>query len=101
MLLSTALGVSQFVVQHSEHGDTDARCQRNFSNRERQFEARLSIPQERSRSVIGVDELTAIVGGPTECSVVGAGSAWLLSSTQRSEFVSGTTFTLLEKNGFA
>jgi cyanophycinase len=31
-----------------------------------EFETRLSIPQERSMSVIGVDQLTAIVGGPTE-----------------------------------
>ncbi len=63
------------------------------------FEARFSIPQERSTSVIGVDELTAIVGGPSEWSVEGRGSAWLLSSTQRKEFVSGTSFTLADHDG--
>jgi cyanophycinase len=58
------------------------------------FEAKLKLPRKRGLSLIGVDEFTAIVGGPTEWSVMGQGSAWLLSSAQRNEFVSGAKFSL-------
>ena len=61
------------------------------------FEARLSVPQAGS-TVIGVDELTAIVGGPSNWTVQGHGSAWLLSAPDRRELVSGTTFTVPDAN---
>lgn len=44
--------------------------------------------------VVGVDEDTAIVGGPSEWTVHGRQSAWLLSSGKRQEFPAGATLTL-------
>ncbi len=44
--------------------------------------------------VVGVDEDTAIVGGPIEFTVHGRQSAWLLSDGKRREFKPGTTLSL-------
>jgi hypothetical protein len=44
--------------------------------------------------VVGVDEDTAIVGGPTDFTVHGRQSAWLLSDGKRREFKPGATLSL-------
>lgn len=54
---------------------------------------RFLLPHESSIVLIGIDEDTAIVGGPTEWTVRGRQSAWLLTGDGRDELVSGTTFT--------
>jgi cyanophycinase len=41
---------------------------------------------------VGVDEDTALVGGPDSYTVMGRQSAWLLSGGRRQEFRSGSTF---------
>ena len=43
-------------------------------------------------TVLGVDEMTAIVGGPSRFTVVGRSSAWRLEGASRHELPSGTTF---------
>lgn len=43
---------------------------------------------------VGVDEDTALVGGPDEYTVMGRQSAWLLEGGRRQEFPSGSTFRL-------
>ena len=47
----------------------------------------------RSVSLIGIDEETAIVGGPQTWRVEGRGSAWRLDG-DRVEFPTGTTLSL-------
>ena len=42
-------------------------------------------------TVIGVDEDTALVGGPTEWTVQGRQSAWRLTRDGREQFPAGTT----------
>lgn len=44
-------------------------------------------------NVVGIDENTAIVGGPVEWEVQGEKSAWILSGGHRTEFPSGSTLT--------
>jgi len=44
--------------------------------------------------VVGVDEDTAIVGGPEVFTVQGRQSAWLLSDGKRKQFVAGDTMEL-------
>ncbi|MGO9559484.1 MAG: cyanophycinase [Acidimicrobiales bacterium] len=55
---------------------------------------RALIPHDPAVTVIGVDEMTAIVGGPWTWTVQGRGSAWLLSAGGRAEQSAGTTFIL-------
>jgi cyanophycinase len=45
-------------------------------------------------ATVGVDEDTALVGGPDTYAVLGRQSAWLLESGHRKEFPTGTTFRL-------
>ncbi len=45
-------------------------------------------------SVVGVDEDTALVGGPNEFTVQGRQSAWLLSAGKRQEFKTGSFLNL-------
>ena len=52
---------------------------------------RFLLPHESSVSVIGIDEDTAIVGGPYEWVVQGRQSAWRLSDSGREELPSGST----------
>jgi cyanophycinase len=54
---------------------------------------RFLLPHESSIVLIGIDEDTAIIGGPTEWTVGGRQSAWLLEGEGREELVSGSTFT--------
>jgi cyanophycinase len=51
---------------------------------------RLLTDRESNVSVVGVDEETALVGGPTRFEVRGRGSAWVLRSDGREEFVAGS-----------
>jgi cyanophycinase len=54
---------------------------------------RFLLPHESSIALIGIDEDTAIVGGPVEWTVVGHQSAWLLKGEGREELISGATFS--------
>ena len=51
---------------------------------------RFLLPHESSVSVIGIDEDTAIVGGPYEWAVQGRQSAWRLSEAGREELPTGS-----------
>ncbi len=52
---------------------------------------RFLIPHETSVTVLGVDEDTALVGGPNEWTVRGRQSAWRLTRDGREELTPGTT----------
>lgn len=49
-------------------------------------------------TVVGIDEETALVGGPDEWRVQGRGSAWVLTAHGRTEIPSGTTWHPAEPN---
>jgi cyanophycinase len=49
------------------------------------------VPDGPAVTVIGVDEDTALVGGPTEWTVQGRQSAWRLTRDGREQFPAGTT----------
>jgi hypothetical protein len=51
------------------------------------------LPHDPAITVLGVDEETALVGGPSEWVVKGKSSAWLLTDSGREQLVSGTTVT--------
>ena len=57
---------------------------------------RLLLPYDPSISVIGIDEDTALIGGPVEWKVVGRQSAWRLSGDHREELPAGSIVTTLE-----
>jgi cyanophycinase-like exopeptidase len=50
---------------------------------------RFVLPDEATMTVLGVDEKTALVGGPTEWTVKGHQSVWRLTSKGREEFALG------------
>lgn len=54
---------------------------------------RFVLPDEATISVYGIDEQTALVGGPKEWTVRGRSSAWRLSTTGREEFRVGQSLT--------
>jgi cyanophycinase-like exopeptidase len=54
---------------------------------------RFLLPHETNVTVVGVDEDTAIVGGPEIWTVKGSQSAWVLSKDGREQFAAGTTIT--------
>lgn len=54
---------------------------------------RLVLPDESTMTVFGVDEETALVGGPTEWTVQGRQSVWRLTNNGRVELPSGATVT--------
>jgi cyanophycinase len=54
---------------------------------------RFLLPKDPSVTVIGIDEETAIVGGPSYWTVKGRSSAWRLSDDGREQLVSGTSVT--------
>ena len=54
---------------------------------------RFAAPHDREVTVIGVDEQTAIVGGPNEWAVEGRGSAWVLGPDGRREAPAGTSLS--------
>ncbi|MBU6495936.1 MAG: Type 1 glutamine amidotransferase-like domain-containing protein [Acidobacteria bacterium] len=51
---------------------------------------RLLVDKEPGVTLIGVDEETALVGGPTRFEVRGRGSAWMIGHEGREEFPSGS-----------
>jgi len=55
---------------------------------------RFGISKSSDVTVLGIDEETAVVGGPTEWLVQGRGSAWILGKGSKQEFVSGSTLHL-------
>lgn len=54
---------------------------------------RLVLPDESTMTVFGVDEETALVGGPTEWMVQGRQSVWQLTNNGRVELPVGATVT--------
>jgi cyanophycinase len=51
------------------------------------------VPRDPSVTVLGIDENTALVGGPTEWTVQGRSSVWRLTGEGREELPTGTTVT--------
>jgi cyanophycinase len=56
---------------------------------------RFVLPDETSITVFGIDEQTALVGGPREWTVQGRHSVWRLTSSGREEFPIGASVTTL------
>jgi len=56
---------------------------------------RFVLPDEATMTVFGVDEETALVGGPTEWTVQGRQSVWRLTAKGRVELLPGTRVTTL------
>ncbi|MFI5034903.1 MAG: Type 1 glutamine amidotransferase-like domain-containing protein [Acidimicrobiales bacterium] len=66
-----------------------------FASRMPDFLTRFLVPTDPSVTVLGVDEDTALVGGPTNWTVQGRSSVWRLSGEGREELPAGTTVTTL------
>jgi cyanophycinase len=64
-----------------------------FSARVPDLAGRFVVANEPSVTVIGVDEQTALIGGPEDWAVEGRGSAWILTPDGRREAPSGTTIS--------
>ncbi len=56
---------------------------------------RFVLPDESTMSVMGVDEKTALVGGPTEWTVEGHQSVWRLTPKGREQYPPGSKVTTL------
>jgi cyanophycinase-like exopeptidase len=56
---------------------------------------RFVLPDESTMTVVGVDERTALVGGPTQWTVQGHQSVWRLTSKGREEFALGAQLTTM------
>lgn len=56
---------------------------------------RFVLPDESAMTVVGIDEKTALVGGPTEWTVEGHQSVWRLTSQGREEFALGAHLTTM------
>jgi cyanophycinase-like exopeptidase len=54
---------------------------------------RFVLPDESTTTVMGIDEKTALVGGPTEWTVEGHQSVWRLTSKGREEYPLGSKVT--------
>ena len=63
--------------------------------RDNHFALRRIFDRERESevTVLGIDEETAIVGGPSYWTVKGRSSAWRLSKEGREQLVTGTSVT--------
>jgi cyanophycinase len=57
---------------------------------------RVLQPDDAGITVIGVDEDTALVGGPQEWTVRGRGSGWKLTPDGRAQLPAGSSFTVPE-----
>lgn len=64
-----------------------------FASKVPDLVTRFLLPHDPAITVIGIDEETALVGGPTEWTVQGRQSAWRLTSQGREELPSGTLVT--------
>jgi cyanophycinase len=56
---------------------------------------RFVLPDEKTTMVVGIDEKTALVGGPTEWTVQGHQSVWRLTTKGREEYPLGSKVTTL------
>jgi cyanophycinase len=65
-----------------------------FGRRVPDFLTRVVLPDEATITVIGVDEETALVGGPSEWTVQGRASVWRLGAHGREEFSAGSSVVL-------
>lgn len=64
-----------------------------FASKVPDLVTRFLLPHDPAITVIGIDEETALVGGPTEWTVQGRQSAWRLTSQGREELPHGTLVT--------
>lgn len=64
-----------------------------FAARMPDLVTRFLLPHDPSVTVVGIDEDTALVGGPTDWTVQGRQSVWLLSQNGREELPVGTALT--------
>ena len=64
-----------------------------FASKVPDLVTRFLLPHDPAITVIGIDEETALVGGPTQWTVQGRQSAWRLTSQGREELPSGTLVT--------
>jgi hypothetical protein len=62
-----------------------------FAARVPDLVARFLLPDDPAVTVVGVDEETALVGGPVHWTVQGRQSAWRLTRDGREELPSGTS----------
>jgi cyanophycinase-like exopeptidase len=64
-----------------------------FASKVPDLVTRFLLPHDPAITVIGIDEETALVGGPSEWTVQGRQSAWRLTSEGREELRAGTSVT--------
>jgi cyanophycinase-like exopeptidase len=64
-----------------------------FTSKVPDLVTRFLLPYDPAITVLGIDEETALVGGPSEWTVQGRQSAWRLTSEGREELPAGTTIT--------
>ncbi|MDE3064753.1 MAG: Type 1 glutamine amidotransferase-like domain-containing protein [Acidobacteriota bacterium] len=64
-----------------------------FASRVPDFLTRFLVPRDPSVMVLGVDEETALVGGPTTWRVEGRSSVWILTGDGRERVPAGATLT--------
>jgi cyanophycinase len=64
-----------------------------FASRVPDFLTRFLLPRDPSVMVLGIDEDTALVGGPASWTVRGRSSVWRLNGEGREEWPAGSTVT--------
>jgi cyanophycinase-like exopeptidase len=64
-----------------------------FTKRMPDVATKFLLPFDENSTILGVDEDTAVVGGPIEWEVKGRQSAWILHPSSRDELRPGTMFT--------
>jgi cyanophycinase-like exopeptidase len=64
-----------------------------FSDKVPDILTRFLLPHDPTITVVGIDEDTALIGGPTQWTVQGRQSVWRLTRDHREQFVAGTSLT--------
>jgi cyanophycinase-like exopeptidase len=64
-----------------------------FTKRVPDLVTRFLLPYDPAITVLGIDEETALVGGPRDWTVMGRQSVWRLTSEGREQLPTGTTIT--------
>jgi cyanophycinase-like exopeptidase len=64
-----------------------------FTSKVPDLVTRFLLPYDPAITVLGIDEETALVGGPSEWTVQGRQSVWRLTSEGREELIAGSTIT--------
>jgi cyanophycinase-like exopeptidase len=64
-----------------------------FSDKVPDILTRFLLPHDPAITIVGIDEDTALVGGPEEWTVQGRQSVWRLTRDGREEFVNGSALT--------